>query len=375
MAHFVFITWDGGGNVSVLLGIARALVERGSRATILGPVSIHRRIEELAIGYSPCGSPRPLDRSAALDHLLDEVIGSQTMAYELGQAAHELRADALVIDCNLFGALGVRTTLPVAVVVHTAMGLYLAPWQAAVDAANARRAAQGLVPLPPAAEIWSSRDRLLITSYPEFDLPPSPFPANAAYVGLVRSPIRSQAAKPAISHTENVPLVLISYSTHPLLNPPERVQTALDALAGLPVRVIATASGAFNSSGLTVPGNAEVFDYVPHDELMPAASLVIAHAGHGTVLEALSHAVPLVCVPGLGRDQPAIAARVQELGLGIGLADGATAEEIRRAVVRILDDPSYASRARQFREALGSLVGAHRAAMELENMLRRAKGP
>jgi len=36
--------------------------------------------------------------------------------------------------------------------------------------------------------------------------------------------------------------------------------------------------------------------------VFPLADLVITHAGHGTLMRALSHGLPLVCLP-MGRDQ------------------------------------------------------------------------
>jgi len=42
--------------------------------------------------------------------------------------------------------------------------------------------------------------------------------------------------------------------------------------------------------------------------------LVISHAGHGIVMKALYHGVPMILVP-WGRDQPGVAARAEALGV------------------------------------------------------------
>lgn len=372
MAHFVFVTWDGGGNVSVMLGIARALVERGHRTTLLAPVSLRRKIDTADVGYSEFGTPRPLDSTAALEHLLHEVIGSPAMPVALLVVADELDADALVIDCNMSTALEIRTELPVAVVVHTALGLYLAPWSEAVAAANTWRADHGLHLLAAPIESWPAHDRLLITTHQAFDRPPTPFPANARYVGPVRSPLSASATTTSPAWPDRERVVFVSYSTHPLLNSPERVQTALDALADLPVGVIATTSGTFDPNLLRRPENAVVFDYLPHAEAIARAAVVVAHAGHGTTMEALCHGVPLVCVPGIGRDQPAIAQRVAALGLGIALTDDATTADIHDAVNTILRDTSYRARAEEFAARVGGLDGASTSVGELEAMLATA---
>jgi MGT family glycosyltransferase len=163
--------------------------------------------------------------------------------------------------------------------------------------------------------------------------------------------------------------VLISYSTDPLQNGPGRLQTALDAFDGLPVTVLATTSGIFDADQLIVPSNAVVLDYLPHDSVLETADLVVCHAGHGTTMAALTHGVPLVCVPGLGRDQGPIADRVSELGLGIALAHDAGTRPIRDAATRILADDGYHERARDFAHQTGQPDGAENAATELLTLL------
>jgi MGT family glycosyltransferase len=164
--------------------------------------------------------------------------------------------------------------------------------------------------------------------------------------------------------------VFVSYSTDPLQNRPVSVQTALDGLEDLSVRVIATTSGAFGVDDLSVPANAVVVDYIPHNQVMPNAAVVVGHAGHGTTISALCHGVPLVCVPGLGRDQVPIATRAAELGLGIALIDRATSQDIRTAVTAILGDGSYRDRVRQFKSRCDNVEGATTAAAMLEAMLK-----
>jgi MGT family glycosyltransferase len=261
-----------------------------------------------------------------------------------------------------------------AVLVHTALGLYLPVWQAVLDAANAQRTARGLPPLAAAKDAWARADLLLVASLALFD---RPFPVDRlrpVYVG----PVGGQRSPPAgclsLPSTGGRPRVLISYSTDNLQNSPERLQTALDALASLPVAVVATTSGVFAATGLRVPANATVLDYLPHDSVMGSVALVVCHAGHGTTMAALTRGVPLVCVPGLGRDQGPIAARVSELGLGVALERGASASMIQKAVCTVLGDPSYVERTRDFAQRTGQPDGARRAALELVAMVNQACG-
>ena len=80
---------------------------------------------------------------------------------------------------------------------------------------------------------------------------------------------------------------------------------------------------------------------------MPLADLVICHGGHGTIARALSCGKPLVVVPAAG-DMAENATRVAWSGAGLALPmrfSGATT--IRWAVQRVLENPSFAARARE----------------------------
>jgi UDP:flavonoid glycosyltransferase YjiC (YdhE family) len=370
MAHFVFLTWDGGGNVSVALGISAELIELGHTVNVLGPGSLRSSVEERGIGYQQLGSSPPTDPPMRSEYLMQVTSGSAATRDRLSRLLRDLEPDGVVIDCNLAWALQLPTGLPTAVLVHTALGLYVPAWQSVIDAANEKRGGEGLEPLSSAAEAWSAHDLLLITSVAAFDRPPKWLPPHAVYVGPVTSsPTNRADSSSARSETDGDPLVLVSYSTDPMQNSPERVQRALDALADLPLRVVATTSGVFQPAELSVPENAVVAEYVPVDQMLRGAAIVVSHAGHGTTLTALCHGVPVICIPGIGRDQIPIANRVAELGLGVALSQDATSNDLHRAVTEVLEDASFQDRARAFQQQCGPLSGVAGAAAGLMNMI------
>jgi UDP:flavonoid glycosyltransferase YjiC (YdhE family) len=86
---------------------------------------------------------------------------------------------------------------------------------------------------------------------------------------------------------------------------------------------------------------------------LPQAALVVCHAGLGTVMAALSHGVPLVCLP-MGRDQGNNAQRVASLGAGRTLAGDASRGEIRDAVARVLRTSSHHDAARGLQETIAA---------------------
>ena len=84
-------------------------------------------------------------------------------------------------------------------------------------------------------------------------------------------------------------------------------------------------------------------------------------------MTALAHEIPLVCVPGdrrapntmRGKDQPAIATRVEAACAGLYLAPDAASSQIRAAVERVLSEESFRAAER----------GADRAADEIEALV------
>jgi UDP:flavonoid glycosyltransferase YjiC (YdhE family) len=79
--------------------------------------------------------------------------------------------------------------------------------------------------------------------------------------------------------------------------------------------------------------------------------------------------VPVICIPGIGRDQIPIANRGDELGLGVALAQDVTSRDLRNAVTEVLEDTSFRGRARAFQRQCGSVSGSTAAAASLLNMI------
>lgn len=372
VAEVGIVTWAGGGNVTVALGIGAALVERGHDVTVAGPNSLRSAILEMGLGFRELGPPPPRD-PAQRGEYLRQIAGSTSLARELEQLLVGMRPELLVIDCNLSWALQwarqARSNVRTAVLVHTALGLYLPAWQAVIDAVNRQRGARGQATLAAAREAWSGSDLLLVASLRHFDRPPDGMAPT--YVGPVFAP-QPAGRVAAAGDVGGPPTVLVSYSTDALQNKPGRLQTALDALADLPVRVFASTCGLYPANQLSVPDNARVSDYLPLADVLNKASVMVCHAGHGTTMAALTHGVPLVCVPGLGREQAPIAERVAELGLGRAVEPDARAGDITEAVDTVLTDPGYRTRVQQFARRAGRTDGAARAAADLEAVLRRA---
>jgi UDP:flavonoid glycosyltransferase YjiC (YdhE family) len=131
---------------------------------------------------------------------------------------------------------------------------------------------------------------------------------------------------------------------------------ALEAVAGVPARVLLTIGRTADSFGLgPVPPNVHVEHWVPHADAVAAADAVVCHGGSGTVLGTLAAGLPQVVVP-LFADQPYNAQRVE--AVGAGLAVEPRAEAIRAGVFRVLEEDSFRLSARRMAAEMGALPPA-----------------
>ncbi len=99
---------------------------------------------------------------------------------------------------------------------------------------------------------------------------------------------------------------------------------------------------------------------------MRRAALVLTHGGHGTAMRSLRRGLPMVLSPALAGDQPFVCAAVEEWGAGRALPRDATTEDIRAAVLAVLDDPGYRNCAVGVAAKLAGFDGADAAASALE---------
>ena len=100
---------------------------------------------------------------------------------------------------------------------------------------------------------------------------------------------------------------------------------------------------------------------------------MVTQCGLGTLMKALAHGVPLVCIPLVG-DQPDNAARVVAHGAGIRLERDTTPEKIRAAIQHILTQPGFGEAARRMARILADEDGAQTAAEEIESVVRQRVG-
>lgn len=221
---------------------------------------------------------------------------------------------------------------------------------------------------------------VLVGSFPGLEYPRE-WPAHVHVVGpLMWEPPSQDVEIPAGSE----PLVLVAPST---AQDPEQglLRASLAGLAGGEVRVLATT----NRRPLSVPVQASLpaaravaegrrrsrgaswslVNWLSYSRTIPNCSLVVCHAGHGTLVRALASGVPVLAVPHSG-DMGENAARLAWSGAGMRLPWRLLGPLTLRAAVGRALDPRHgcACRAAEFAEWAARHDGPTRAAELIEEL-------
>jgi UDP:flavonoid glycosyltransferase YjiC (YdhE family) len=231
---------------------------------------------------------------------------------------------------------------------------------------NETRARLGLAPLP-YVHGGISRRLALVGTFPQLEYPrvEGPPPGTHVVGPLQWEPPFGDVELP--DGDASWPVVLVAPSTaqdgeHVML------RAALEGLAGLPVRVLATTNRREPVAPLPVPANARLVDWVSYSRTMPRCDVVVCHAGHGTLMRALTSGCVVVACPAAG-DMNENAARVDWAGAGVRLPRRlVTARGLRLAVQRALGEPGRRERARELAAWAARRDPADRAAELVEGL-------
>jgi UDP:flavonoid glycosyltransferase YjiC (YdhE family) len=405
MSRVLLVTWEGGGVVPPELGLARRLIARGHAVHVLADASVAAEAAAAGCTFSPFrhapsrASLRPeheVFRGWEAGNPLAEFQGflqhvmcgpAERYAADVLDALDAAPADAALVDMNLLGAIAAAQArgLPTGVLVPN---IYLRPapgippvgpgflpaagpldrardaaltwlsrwlWRGGLAPVNAACARVGAPPVGDIFELYDRADAVYVLTAAAFDFPATVLPPNVRYVGPLLDDPAWAGAGGALPwpHDDPRPLIVVSLSST-FQGQIATTQRVIDALGGLDARVLVTLGPALELADVrSSSSNVVCVRGVPHGQVLPRASVVVTHSGHGTTIKALSFGVPLVCVP-MGRDQMDTAARVVARGAGVRVNATAAPATIRAAVQRVLADPSFASSA----AALGASIRA-----------------
>ena len=378
--HLLFSSTSGMGHFSPLVPLIDAAVARGDDVLVVGPPKLEpvlaARDQAYRIGAAPAEAEAAAFRELLAEASPEEAEGmidreffgrlcTAAMLPSLEEACDDWQPDLVLHETCEYAAVvaAARRGIP-----HAQVAISLAQVEASA-----------LAHTVPALEAHGGRigDEIEASAYltrfpPSVD--PSPYPATRRF----RETGPAEAGRPPSTPLpdwwdgDEAPLVYVTFGTMAggTVVGDAAFRAALDAVRGLPIRVLLTAGRATDIQALgDVPANVHVESWVPQADALAAATAVICHGGSGTTFGTLAAGLPLVIVP-MFADQPANARLVESAGAGlaveptgepqgrVGVPAPGDAPRIRQALESVLADDSYRQAAQGLAAEMSALPTA-----------------
>lgn len=409
------MSFTGTGHLNSLIMLSQHLKDRGHKVTFFEKPKIEDRVRQAGLDFYPIGTasvpskeknanvgnPSLRSRLSMLQFNLKRITQDLEMYLrETTIALRETNVDVLLVnEIALTGPTVAQLARVPYFIISTSVPhnfgwndlswfsgyKYSESWFSLVEAAflensalrmrgpvrRALDACRRHVGLGPVRQVQTAFPELAhVTQLPEcLDLPRSRLAANFHYTG----PFANGAARPHVDfpwdRLDGRPILYASLGT--TRNVRAFVfRLIAEACRDFDLQLVISLGGRFDPGMFPdLPGNPLVTKYAPQLELLRLAVIAITHGGPNTVFEALMEGKPMVAIP-LAHDQPAIAARLAQLGIAEVLpVMRLSAKSIHRAVTKVLDDPSYRRAAFKMQTKLRSLHGLKRAADVIEEAL------
>ncbi|GAB3022088.1 glycosyl transferase [Nocardioides flavus (ex Wang et al. 2016)] len=372
----LLVTFVGGlGHLAPLLPLARAARDAGHDVALAGSGGLVPHIEQAGFtafatsppphhAQAPDRQPRTplevMDAHAAEVEFADNFAdrGARRMAGAVPAILRDFRPDLVLRDETDLGttiAAELHGT-PVATHLVLASGMIVRP-DLVAPRLDVVRAEHGLPADPDLTRLTSGP--VLSAAAPSFRSPDAPL--------RVTDPVHYRAgATPVTRKRPGRTCVYATLGTIFNKGSGDLFERLASGLGALDADVLLTVGRDVDPADLgPVPARVRVERFVPHEEAVAAADVVVHHGGSGSLMAALAHGLPSVLLP-LGADQPHNARRAHELGLAATLdAATATPAEVGRAVDRALADASMRSRCEAVAAELRALPDAESAVATL----------
>jgi UDP:flavonoid glycosyltransferase YjiC (YdhE family) len=369
--RFLFSTTSGTGHLTPMLPFAHALERAGHRVLVAGSGSAGALARGEGLDYRPLAEPVPSEldavhervRSLSNEDSAEPAIQDMFVHTYAAAALRDMfrlvkswRPDVVLRESTEFASsLAAEHHGVPQVRIGFALSAANEDWilALAAPALDELRERIGMALDPNAARM---RATPCLTQSPGLiDLPGAHELAPVHRYRVERE--EAPAALPDWWNGSDDPLVYLSFGTVlPQDGYPDMYRAAIDALDGLPIRLLVTIGRGQNPAALgELPPSVHVEEWVPQAAVMPHAQAVVGHGGAGTTLAALAGGVPTVFLP-VFADQPINAARVAEFGAGLALEMSPVGLGRLGASVReLLETPRYRSAAREVANEISSL--------------------
>ena len=145
-------------------------------------------------------------------------------------------------------------------------------------------------------------------------------------------------------------------------------RTVIEGCTRWPVNLVVTTGPGFDPDVLgPLPPAVFTAPFLPQAAVLPHCRAVVSHAGAGTMLGALCHGLPQLCLP-QGTDQPFNTAALLPTGAALALQPNEiTADAVAEGLGRLLEEPSFGQAANRLRAEIDQMPTA---AVVLDEIIR-----
>ncbi len=239
---------------------------------------------------------------------------------------------------------------------------------------NGFRATLGLPPARGIFSRWFHSPELVLGLFPGwFAAPQADWPANTHLTGFVLHDEEARALPPGLE-------AFLGAGPPPLLVTPGSAATdrtaffsaTAGACAALGVRAMLVTNHPAQLPA-ALPAGVQAFPYVPFSRVLPRCAAIVYHGGIGTLAQAARAGVPHLVVPN-AHDQPDNGQRIERLGMGLSVGPRAYRRGASRAIAAVLRSPEILRRCRERAPAVDAAAALDRACERIEG-LGPAAGP
>lgn len=341
----VVICMQGAGHIAVLLPVIEALRYRGCKVHAMTHRAFRGAVENAGARFSDLYAGRPLEavdagslpipaRFVSFAGVHGEALTREVEQLEPGLIVYDTYSVVAPVIARGLGIPYINVCPNHAPVPERVVAALRDDPRVAISgdcwAAVARlRTIHGMPDANPFSYVESVSPHLNLYAEPEEFLDPSDRPAfePVAFFGSLPTQPRPAGRSGLFPDNADRPRVYVSFGTTVWWYYPVAVRNALrtvaDSLAGRDVDVVISLGGAAfaKAAGLKPRApNIRVLDYVDQWQALKQADAFVTHHGINSTHEAIHQRAPMLSYPFFG-DQPALAARCQELGLALPLSD------------------------------------------------------